>query len=428
MKKSSNVIRWIGVAIFAMMSVYALSEGGFIGALLFLLGGAAIAPLDIISKLRRKFKLNKALTIVLAVVLLFAGSLATPTSEISSDNSNSSQITETVSDDTSSTTNDSSDKTSTSDKEQGSSETSSEDKTSSTNSSTTSSQTQKPTNSVGTGSATAVKLSSIPAYSGKASVVINNNVPNFSASELTTKGYEKYSSLDSLGRTQVAVASVGKDTMPAANESRGDISSIKPTGWNQAKYECVSGGWLYNRCHLIGWQLSAENANKGNLITGTKYLNISGMLPFENMVADYIKETNNHVAYRITPIYDGNNLLASGVQMEAYSVEDNGEGICFNVYCYNVQPQITINYATGASTGPSSNSSSTTTSSTTKPTTTPDPEPAPDNNTGGSSMVWIPSSGSKYHSRSGCSGMKNPSQVSKSEAESRGYSPCYKCW
>ena len=206
MKKSSNVIRWIGVAIFAMMSVYALSEGGFIGALLFLLGGAIIAPLEIVSKLRSKFKLNKALTIVLAVVLLFAGSLATPTSEISSDNSNSSQITETVSDDTSSTTNDSSDKTSSSDKEQGSSETSSEDKTSSTNSSTTSSQNKKPTTSVGSGSATAVKLSSIPAYSGKASVVINNNVPNFSTSELTTKGYEKYSSLDSLGRTQVAVA------------------------------------------------------------------------------------------------------------------------------------------------------------------------------------------------------------------------------
>ena len=179
---------------------------------------------------------------------------------------------------------------------------------------------------------------------------------------------------------------------------------------------------------MIGWQLSAENANKGNLITGTKYLNISGMLPFENMVADYIKETNNHVAYRITPIYDGNNLLASGVQMEAYSVEDDGEGICFNVYCYNVQPQITINYATGTSTGPSSNQSSTTTSSTTKPTTTPDPEPTPDNNTGSSSMVWIPSSGSKYHSHSGCSGMKNPSQVSKSEAESRGYGPCSKCW
>ena len=422
MKKSANVIRWIGVVIFAMMSISALSEGGYIGAFLFLLGGAILAPLDIISKLRSTCKLNKAWTIVLAVVLLFAGSLATPTSEIPTDNNNSSQITETIPDDTSSITNDASDTTSTSDKEQVSSETSSEDKISSIEDSTTSSQNQKPANTVGSGIATTVNLASVPPYSGKPSVVINNNIPNFSVTELTTKGYEKYSDLDNLGRTQVAVASVGKDTMPAANESRGDISSIKPTGWNQAKYDCVSGGWLYNRCHLIGWQLSAENANKGNLITGTKYLNVSGMLPFENMVADYIKETGNHVAYRITPIYAGNNLLASGVQMEAYSVEDDGAGICFNVYCYNVQPEISINYATGASVGSSSDQSSTSTNSTTNP------EPIPNNNTDGSNMVWIPNSGSKYHSHSGCSNMKNPSQVSKSDAERDGYGPCSKCW
>ena len=137
--------------------------------------------------------------------------------------------------------------------------------------------------------------------------------------------------------------------MPGANEERGSISSIKPSGWNQAKYEGISGGWLWNRCHLIGWQLSAENANRENLITGTRYMNISGMLPFENMVADYIRETGNHVAYRITPIYAGNNLVCSGVQMEAYSIEDNGDGIEFNVYCYNVQPGININYADGSS-------------------------------------------------------------------------------
>lgn len=288
-------------------------------------------------------------------------------------------------------------------------------------SSTTSSENKKPTNSVGSGSATAVNLANIPAYSGKAYVAVNNNVPNFSSTELTTQGYEKYSNLDSLGRTRVAVASVGMDTMPGANEKRGSISSIKPTGWQQAQYDCISGGWLYNRCHLIGWQLSAENANKSNLITGTKYLNISGMLPFENMVSDYIKETGNHVAYRITPIYDGNNLLASGVQMEAYSVEDDGGGICFNIYCYNVQPEITINYATGLSSGPSSKPSSST-SSTVKP------NPEPENNTGSSNMVWIPNSGSKYHSHAGCSNMKNPSQVTKSEAENRGYEPCKKCW
>ena len=302
-------------------------------------------------------------------------------------------------------------------------ESSSEETTSSKpQSSTTSTEDKKPTNSVGSGTATAVNLANIPAYSGKAYVVINDNIPNFSSSELATKGYEKYSNLDSLGRTRVAVASVGLDTMPSANEERGSISSIKPTGWNQKQYDCVSGTWLYNRCHLIGWQLSAENANKRNLMTGTKYLNIDGMLPFENMVADYIKETGNHVAYRITPIYAGNNLLASGVQMEAYSVEDCGDGICFNVYCYNVQPQITINYADGSSTGPSSSKPSSST------TTTPTPDPEPDNNTGGSNMVWIPKSGSKYHSRSGCSNMKNPSQVTKSEAENRGYEPCKKCW
>lgn len=194
-----------------------------------------------------------------------------------------------------------------------------------------------------------IDLSSIPAYSGKAYVVINNNQPSFSESELRTEGYETYSGLDSLGRCGMAVASVGKDTMPKADEERGSISSIKPSGWKQASYDNISGKYLYNRCHLIGWQLSAENANRGNLITGTKYLNVEGMLPFENMVADYIRETGNHVAYRIIPIYEGNNLLASGVQMEAYSIEDQGAGICFNIYCYNVQPGITIDYATGES-------------------------------------------------------------------------------
>ncbi len=192
-------------------------------------------------------------------------------------------------------------------------------------------------------------MSSIPEYSGSAFVVINDNIPDFSEDELKTTGYEKYSKLDALGRTKSAIASVGRDTMPKKNEERGSISHIKPTGWVQAKYDVVNGGSLYNRCHLIGWQLSAENANEKNLLTGTRYLNVEGMLPFENMVADYIKETGNHVAYRITPIYDGDNLLASGVQMEAYSVEDKGEGICFNVYCYNVQPNITIDYATGKS-------------------------------------------------------------------------------
>ncbi|MBR6902703.1 MAG: DNA/RNA non-specific endonuclease, partial [Clostridia bacterium] len=193
---------------------------------------------------------------------------------------------------------------------------------------------------VGTGVATAVNASTLPSFSGNAYTVVNNNQPNFSAGELTTTGYEKYSVLDNLGRCGVAVASCGKETMPAPNEKRGSISSIYPTGWRQKSYSGISGGYLWNRCHLIGWQLSAENANKQNLITGTRYMNVNGMLPFENMVADYIKETNNHVAYRITPVFEGDNLVCSGVQMEAYSIEDKGNGICFNVYCYNVQPGI----------------------------------------------------------------------------------------
>ena len=191
--------------------------------------------------------------------------------------------------------------------------------------------------------------SKVEAYTGTAYTVINDNMPSFAAAELKTTAYESYSDLDHLGRCGVAIASCGKEIMPKDGEERGSISSVKPSGWVQAKYEGVSGGYLYNRCHLIGWQLSAENANKRNLLTGTRYMNTEGMLVFENMVADYIKETGNHVAYRITPIYEGNNLVASGVQMEAYSIEDKGEGICFNVYCYNVQPGITIDYATGKS-------------------------------------------------------------------------------
>lgn len=208
--------------------------------------------------------------------------------------------------------------------------------------------------SVGDGSSKAV-LSDIPEYSGRAYAVINDNIPSFNKYELTTKGYETYASLDSLGRCGGAVASCGQEIMPKENEERGSISSVKPSGWVQAQYDCVSGKYLYNRCHLIGWQLSAENANKRNLITGTRYMNTEGMLPFENMVADYIRETNNHVAYRITPVYEGNDLVAKGVQMEAYSVEDEGEGICFNVFCYNVQPGVEIDYSTGKSRSAESN-------------------------------------------------------------------------
>lgn len=187
-------------------------------------------------------------------------------------------------------------------------------------------------------------------YTGKPYAIVNNNQPVFREEDLSTKGYENYSPLDNLGRCGTARAVCGTEIMPKPDEERGSISSIKPSGWKQAKYTgTVPNGYLWNRCHLIGWQLSAENANKCNLITGTRYMNVEGMLPFENMVADYIRETGNHVAYRVTPVYDGNNLVCSGVQLEAYSVEDKGDGICFNVYCFNVQPEITINYSDGSS-------------------------------------------------------------------------------
>ena len=183
-------------------------------------------------------------------------------------------------------------------------------------------------------------------YQGEPYVVINDNNPAFNDADFTTISFESYGELDELGRCTTAFANIGKDIMPT--EKRGAIGEVKPTGWQTAKYDSVDGKYLYNRCHLIGYQLTGENANAKNLITGTRYLNVDGMLPFENMVADYIKETNNHVLYRVTPVFSGDNLVASGVQMEAESVEDNGDGILFNVYCFNAQPGIAIDYATGA--------------------------------------------------------------------------------
>lgn len=188
-------------------------------------------------------------------------------------------------------------------------------------------------------------MGGIPVYTGEPFVVLNDNNPYFTENDYTTKSYEYYSELDSLGRCGVTMACIGKDLMPT--EKRGDISSVKPTGWVQNKYDFVDGKSLYNRCHLIGFQLAGENANKCNLITGTRYMNVDGMLPFENMVADYVKETNNHVLYRVTPIFLEQNLLASGVVMEALSMEDNGDGVCYCVYVFNVQPGVEIDYATG---------------------------------------------------------------------------------
>ena len=276
------------------------------------------------------------------------------------------------------------------------------------------------------GSGSSATLDSIPAYSGQAYVEINDNQPSFTKDELITESFEEYSPLDSLGRCGAAYANVGLDTMPT--EDRGSIGQVKPSGWQTVKYDCVDGKYLYNRCHLIGYQLTAENANKENLITGTRYLNVDGMLPFENLVADYVKETENHVLYRVTPIFEGDNLVASGVQMEAMSVEDDGEGVCFNVYCYNVQPGVVIDYATGdswleedAPTGGDSTSGQEDASNS-------------DGAVGEQEQDYVLNTSSKKFHRPDCSGVDSMSPENRQDYTGtrqslidQGYSPCGTC-
>ena len=418
MKKGSQIAQWVFTGLFG---ICALGNGFHWSSLFLLLAAVLMAPIPAIRNWLKSIKIKNWLAITLAVVVFFVGMMGSPMSETSDNpDSGGSSYSETLSDtsDTSSTTDNTTNGTSSTD----------DASSVTTEDSTTSSTTSKPS-SVGNGTATPVDLSSIPAYSGNAFVTINNNKPSFSSAELTTKGYEKYSPLDSLNRCGVAIASCGKEIMPGANEERGSISSIKPSGWNQAKYDGISGGWLWNRCHLIGWQLSAENANRENLITGTRYMNISGMLPFENMVADYIRETGNHVAYRITPIYKGNNLVCSGVQMEAYSIEDSGEGIEFNVYCYNVQPGININYADGSS---SSQSGSNNTTSSSKPTTSVEENTNANENTGSTKYVLNTNTKKFHYPSCGSAGRiaaKNyaESNESRDSLIAQGYSPCGNC-
>ena len=218
----------------------------------------------------------------------------------------------------------------------------------------------------------AFSLREIPAYFGTPYTEVNGNQPYFTEEELTTQSFETYSELDSLGRCGMAYANVGQDLMPT--EPRGEIGAVKPTGWHLVKYDNVDGKYLYNRCHLIAYMLAAENANPQNLITGTRYLNVQGMLPFETKVCDYVKNTGNHVLYRVTPIFDGDNLLADGVLMEAYSVEDAGEGISFCVFAYNVQPGIGIDYATGDNWAEGSGTYQSTVASVAEETPVPQPE------------------------------------------------------
>ena len=268
-----------------------------------------------------------------------------------------------------------------------------------------------------------LSLANIPRYSGKPFTLVNDNVPEFRDTDLSTTSYEYYSDLDALGRCGVAYACVGTDLMPT--EERGSIGSVKPTGWHTVKYDNVDGKYLYNRCHLIGYQLSGENANEKNLITGTRYLNVDGMLPFENLVADYVKETENHVMYRVTPLFDGDNLVASGVQIEAESVEDDGQGVYFNVYCYNVQPDIKINYATG-----DSKAQAVTSGDKAKKKNESSVKASDSTSDSGATKVWISATGHKYHSVNDCGNM-NPdraTQVTEDEAINMGLGKCSRCW
>ena len=302
-----------------------------------------------------------------------------------------------------------------------------------------------------------VSLDAIPAYDGKAYVAVNNNEPFFTDSDMTTTAFENYSDLDSLGRCGVAYANICKEIMPT--EKRGKIGMIKPSGWHTVKYDVIKDRYLYNRCHLIGYQLAGENANPKNLITGTRYLNVEGMLPFENLVAVYVNNTGNHVLYRVTPMFSGSNLVANGVLIEAKSVEDNGGGILFNVYCYNVQPGVGINYENGdswldgtapqeqsvqtgaaqnggsqssdgsqagASAGDTGSSGSITGSAASGSDTSP-AENSVSDSSNSKTMVHITATGKKYH-RAGCRTLKkSDTEVTLDEAKSMGLSPCGIC-
>lgn len=283
----------------------------------------------------------------------------------------------------------------------------------------------------------------LPAYSKSASIKLNNNTPYFTEDEIAvaaSSSYEAYSPLDSLGRCGITQASLSLDTMPT--EERGEIGSVKPSGWHTVKYDGIDGNYLYNRCHLIGYQLSGENSNTRNLITGTRYMNVEGMLPYENKTADYIKSTGNHVLYRVIPIFEGDNLLASGVTMEAYSIEDAGKGLSFCVYCYNVQPGITINYVNGDSTGPAFTGS--TTGSTTENTTNSKTESKTEsteqsstfkqNNGNEISSTYILNTNTRKFHRPDCSSVKKMKDKNKAEftgtreeAIAAGYDPCGNC-
>ncbi len=255
----------------------------------------------------------------------------------------------------------------------------------------------------------------VPAYSGQPYVQINGNKPFFKDYEIIEGSFEFYADLDELGRCDVAMASIGTDLMPT--QERESISSVTPTGWINNSYDVVDGGYLYNRCHLIGFQLTGENANERNLITGTRYLNVDGMLPFENMIDDYVERTNNNVMYRSTPVFTGNNLVADGVLLEAYSVEDNGKEIMFCIYCYNVQPNISIDYSTGANALAEENYNT---------PIIPQQSIQPNDATNTIYKVYRTPTGKRYHLDADCGG-KNSFETTLQNAADLGLTPCSKC-
>lgn len=371
--KILNIVQWFFAAV---MLICAIGIKFSFATVLLILAAFLIVPIKPIRKvLKEKLKIKSFVAVILSTVIFFIGMAISPQVEnqqtdVGKENE---EVVQNNDDGISSTSEQSSDSLTepASTSAQDTSEAVVESHFTPSSAKTeykSNSEIKKNSENVGS-----VSTSTTPKYEGKAYVTVNNNVPKFTATQKASKkSFETYSSLDSLGRCGVAFACIGKDIMPT--EPRGSIGQVKPSGWHTVKYDCVDGKYLYNRCHLIGYQLAGENANVKNLITGTRYLNLNGMLPFENMVADYVKETGNHVLYRVTPVFKDKELVARGVQIEAYSVEDKGEGICFNVYCFNVQPGVDILYSTGDSAlngEPITTTTTTkTTTTTTKPTTT----------------------------------------------------------
>ncbi len=298
--------------------------------------------------------------------------------------------------------------------------------------STTTGESTETTLGVTVQSGSLLSLDDIPAYSGSPYIEINGNQPDFTKSDLTTESYEYYSPLDRLGRCGECVACVGTDLMPT--EKRGSISSIKPTGWQKYTFDFVNGGSLYNRCHLIAHQLAGEDANRQNLITGTRYLNETGMLPFEEAVGNYVRASGKHVLYRVTPLFKEDELVARGVQMEGYSVEDKGKSICYNVYCYNVQPGVIIDYATGEAAVADDAPTSASTAKTTATTATAATSDTAESTVNAAGVTYVLNvKGKKFH-RPDCEAVstisdKNKADTDKTREEliAEGYTPCGTC-